>query len=104
MLQLKLKIKRKRTMANQTELNDDWRDMLGFPHYRINRAGQVKRLDAIITDSNGIDFYRKGRILRTRKTKLGYVQVDMSENGKLYGRFIHGLYYFIEHFDIEFFY
>lgn len=91
MLQLKLKIKRKRTMANQTELNDDWREMLGFPHYRINRAGQIKRLDAIITDSNGIDFYRKGRILNTRKTKLGYVQVDMSENGKLYGRFIHVL-------------
>ena len=91
MLQLKLKTKRKRTTADQTELNNDWKYIPNFPHYQINRAGQVKRLDAIITDSNGIDFYRRGRILRTRKTKLGYVQLDMSENGKLYGRFIHVL-------------
>lgn len=91
MLQLKLKIKRKRLIANQTELDNDWRDIPGFPHYKINRAGQVKRLDAVIRDSNGIDFYRKGRILSTRKTKLGYIQVDMCENGKPYGRFIHVL-------------
>lgn len=91
MLQLKLKTKRKRLITSQIELDSDWRDIPGFPHYQINRAGQVKRLDAIITDSNGIDFYRKGRILSTRKTKLGYIQVDMSENGKLYGRFIHVL-------------
>lgn len=91
MLQLKLKNERKRVVANQTELDNDWRNIPGFPHYQINRAGQVKRLDAIIKDSNGMEFYRRGRILSTRKTRLGYVQVDMCENGKPHGTFIHVL-------------
>ena len=91
MFKLKLKDERKRIIANQTELDNDWRDIPGFPHYRINRAGQVKRLDAIIRDSNGLEFFRRGRILSSRKTKLGYVQVDMCENGKPYSKFIHVL-------------
>ena len=89
MLQLKLKIKRKRLIANQTELDNDWRNIPGFPHYKINRAGQIKRLDAIIRDSNGIDFYRKGRILNNRKHKNGYIQTTLTENGVQYTRFIH---------------
>ncbi len=89
MLQLKLKLKRKRLIANQTELDNDWRDIPEFPHYQINRAGQIKRLDAIIRDSRGVDFYRKGRILNDRKNKNGYVQITLCENGIPYHRFIH---------------
>lgn len=91
MLKLKLKDNRKRIVASQIELDNDWRDIPGFPHYQINRVGQVKRLDAIIRDSNGLEFFRRGRILSSRKTKLGYVQVDMCENGKPYSKFIHVL-------------
>lgn len=91
MFTLKLGDNRKRVVASQIELDSDWRNIPGFPHYKINKAGQVKRIDAIITDSNGIDFYRRGRILSTRKTKLGYIQVDMCEKGVQYGRFIHVL-------------
>lgn len=88
-LTFKLKTKRKPYIVEV--LDDDWKDIPGFPHYKINKYGQVKRIDAVVVDCNGISFYRKGRILRTRKTKLGYVQVDMCENGVVYGRFIHNL-------------
>lgn len=91
MLELKLKNNKKRNVASQIELDNDWVTVKGFPHYKINRKGQVKRIDAVITDSNGIDFFRKGRILATRKTRLGYIQVDMCENGVQYGKFIHTL-------------
>lgn len=73
--------KRIKHYASQIELDDDWREIKGFPHYRINRHGQVKRLDAVVVDSRGISYKRKGRILNNRKTPGGYVQVDMSEDG-----------------------
>lgn len=83
--------KRIKRHASQIELDDDWREIEGFPHYRINRHGQVKRLDAVIIDSRGISYRRKGRILNNRKTPGGYVQVDMSEDGVIHGRFVHVL-------------
>lgn len=77
--------------ASQIELDDDWREIEGFPHYRINRHGQVKRLDSTIVSSTGKAYKIKGRILSTRKVTNGYIQVDMCENGKPHGRFIHTL-------------
>ena len=88
-INIKQKVERKR--ADQVELDNDWRPIKGFPHYQINRHGQVKRLSSTVIDKNGIAFYRRGRILATRKTRLGYVQVDMCENGVISGRFIHVL-------------
>lgn len=90
-MELKLKLKCKRNHASQIELDNDWRDIKGFPHYQINRAGQIKRLDAIITDSNGIDFFRKGKIISNRKHKNGYIQTTLTENGIQYTKFIHVL-------------
>lgn len=83
--------KRIKHYASQIELDDDWREIEGFPHYKINRHGQVKRLDAVVIDSRGIPYRRKGRILNNRKTPGGYVQVDMSEDGVVHGRFVHVL-------------
>ena len=90
-LEIKTRPKRIKHYASQIELDDDWREIKGFPHYRINRHGQVKRLDAVIVDSRGIPYRRKGRILNNRKTPGGYVQVDMSEDGVIHGRFVHVL-------------
>lgn len=89
MFTLKLKDNRKRVVASQIELDNDWRNIPGFPHYKINKAGQIKRIDAIITDSNGINFYRKGRILSDRKHKNGYIQITLTENGIQYTKFVH---------------
>ena len=66
MLNLKIKIIKKRSKASQVELDNDWKSIKGFPHYKINRKGQIKRIDAIVTDCRGINFFRKGRILSTR--------------------------------------
>lgn len=90
-MELKLKLKCKRNHASQIELDNDWKDIKGFPHYQINRAGQIKRLDAIITDSNGIYFFRKGKIISNRKHKNGYIQITLTENGIQYTKFIHVL-------------
>ena len=84
-MNFKFKIKKE---DDEKVLDDDWKNIPEFPHYQINKFGQVRRISAYITDRHGISFYRKGRIMRTRKTKLGYVQVDMCENGVYYGRFI----------------
>ena len=91
MLNLKIKIIKKRNKASQVELDNNWKSIKGFPHYKINKKGQIKRIDAVVTDCRGINFFRKGRILSTRKTKKGYIQVDMCEDGVLYGRFVHVL-------------
>lgn len=91
MLNLKIKIIKKRNKVSQVELDNDWKSIKGFPHYKINRKGQIKRIDAIVTDCRGINFFRKGRILSTRKNKQGYIQVDMCEDGVSYGRFVHVL-------------
>lgn len=88
---IKTRLKRIKHYASQIELDNDWREIKGFPHYRINRHGQVKRLDAVVVDSRGISYKRKGRVLNNRKTPGGYVQVDMSEDGVVYGRFVHVL-------------
>ena len=88
---IKTRPKRIKHYASQIELDNDWREIKGFPHYRINRHGQVKRLDAVVVDSRGISYKRKGRILNNRKTPGGYVQVDMSEDGVVHGRFVHVL-------------
>lgn len=91
MLKLKLKDNRKRIVASQIELDNDWRDIPNFPHYKINKSGQIKRIDAIIKDSNGLEFFRRGRILSNRKHKNGYIQVDMCENGISHTKFVHVL-------------
>lgn len=91
MLKLKLKDNRKRIVSSQIELDIDWRDIPNFPHYKINKSGQIKRIDAIIKDSNGLEFFRRGRILNNRKHKNGYIQVDMCENGISHTKFVHVL-------------
>lgn len=91
MLKLKLKDNRKRIVSSQIELDNDWRDIPNFPHYKINKSGQIKRIDAIIKDSNGLEFFRRGRILSNRKHKNGYIQVDMCENGISHTKFVHVL-------------
>ncbi len=73
------------------ETNNDWRPVPDFPHYEINKDGQVRRLSDYIVDSNGVRFYRKGRILKTKTNYQGYVSVTLTENGKSKGLFIHNL-------------
>lgn len=89
MKEFKIKVVNNKNRSSQIELDNDWKDIPGFPHYKINKFGQVKRIDSIVIDKNGIAFNRKGRILSSRKTPSGYIQVDMCENGIPYGRLIH---------------
>lgn len=37
---IKTRPKRIKHYASQIELDNDWREIKGFPHYRINRHGQ----------------------------------------------------------------
>ena len=70
---------------------EDYKIIENYPHYLINKNGVVKRISDYITDSNGKVFYRKGRILKTKKNKLGYISVTLSEKGKQKGFFVHTL-------------
>ena len=38
---IRIRPKRIKHYASQIELDNDWREIKGFPHYKINRHGQV---------------------------------------------------------------
>lgn len=61
-----------------------WRPIFGFEGlYEISNWGQVKSL--------GNDKYRKEKILKPRKTRYGYLQVNLSKDGKHYTMRVHRL-------------
>lgn len=73
------------------ETNSNWKNIDGYPHYKINEDGQVKRLKDYIIDCNGIEHLVKEKILRTKINKNGYISVTLSEYGIRKGFFIHNL-------------
>ena len=60
--------------------------------YMISNLGRIKSLDRYYTDSNGIQFFRKGKILSNKKTNgMGYSITTLCNKGKKSNKYIHRL-------------
>lgn len=74
-----------------------WRWIKGFKgYYQVSNTGKVRSVRRTITDiksTNGVPKVRvmKGRVLKTNKTKYGYLTVVLSKNGRLFRSFVHRL-------------
>lgn len=67
------------------KIEEEWRDIEGYENlYQISNKGQVKSLGNGQTNS-------KERILKTRKNKRGYIQVNFSKDGKRKMFYVHRL-------------
>lgn len=67
-----------------------WKDIPNFEgQYEVSDNGDVRSVNRIVTDRFGKTYGLKGRILKTNKTKNGYLLVHLSKNGQVTPVYIH---------------
>ncbi|MCW6148355.1 NUMOD4 motif-containing HNH endonuclease [Lactiplantibacillus plantarum] len=66
-------------MKNQTEVWQEHPDISGI---EVSSLGRVRTLDRVISNGNGM-YSIKGRVLKQRNDKDGYLQVNITVDGKL---------------------
>ena len=69
-----------------------WKDIEEFKGlYQVSNLGRVRSIDRLITYRTGTKRLTKGTILTIGQNKLGYQQVSLSKNDKMYSRRVHRL-------------
>lgn len=69
-----------------------WKDIKGYEDdYMISSYGRVRSVDRMKTLSNGVKRLHKGRILKPKKDKYGYLICSLSKNSKLKSFTVHRL-------------
>ena len=69
---------------------EKWKEIPGYEgHYMCSTYGRVKSIDRIVKSKNGINQYRKGRILYQEKTKHGYLIIRLVKDGIRRGGGVH---------------
>lgn len=69
-------------------MEEIWKDIGGFEGlYQASNLGRVKSFDT----KDKLDRIRKGRVLKPRRNKTGYLQVTLCKNGKHKTHYIHRL-------------
>ena len=69
-----------------------WKDIEEFKGlYQVSNFGRVRSIDRLITYRTGAKRLTKGTILTIGQNKLGYQQVSLSKNDKMYSRRVHRL-------------
>lgn len=55
-----------------------WRPITGYNYfYEASNIGNVRSIDRIVTDKNGVSYYRKGKELSKNLDRKGYVRVQI---------------------------
>ena len=68
--------------------NEVWKDVVGYEgFYKVSNKGNVYSVERL----NSRGYKCGGRILRSRYTGNGYLQVGLYKNGKMKGKYIHRL-------------
>lgn len=66
-----------------SEIKEEWRPVVGYEGlYEVSNLGRVKSLDRVVTGKNGGQYPFKGKILKQRNDKDGYLTVYLCGNGK----------------------
>lgn len=68
-------------------MEEIWKEIKGYEElYQVSNLGRVKSLDRVISNRN-----YKGKLLKSSKTKGGYLQVSLWKENKLKRCYIHRL-------------
>lgn len=54
-----------------------WKNIEGLPGYQVSNDGQVRSIDRVITDKNGVKYRREGKLLSQFKNTKGYLNVQI---------------------------
>lgn len=69
-----------------------WKDVKGYEgYYQVSNLGNVRSIDRIITDINGVKQKRKGHEMSKRCNQDGYLTVKLTKKNKDKRYFIHKL-------------
>lgn len=69
-----------------------WADIKGYEgYYQVSNLGNIRSLDRIITFKNGTKQFFKGKILKQKLDKHGYLRVTLSKNNHLCLKQVHRL-------------
>lgn len=73
-------------------MKEQWRPVVGYEgFYEVSDLGRVKSLDREIHYQDGRIYFLKGRVLKNQLLKSGYVNVNLSVNGKQRVYTVHAL-------------
>lgn len=73
-------------------MKEIWKDIKEFEGaYQVSNFGKVRSVDRIIIYRTGAKRLTKGTTLTIGKNKLGYPQVSLSKQDKMYSRRVHRL-------------
>lgn len=59
-----------------------WKSHPDYPFLQANQFGEVRTIDRVATDRNGKKYHIKGRVLKQRRDRYGYMDVKFRVNGK----------------------
>lgn len=72
-------------------MKEEWRDIEGFEgKYMVSNTGKVKSLERTVRCDRGYRIVPE-RILKGRKTRVGYLQVQLCKDGKVKKCYVHRL-------------
>lgn len=65
------------------DIDEVWKPIKDFEClYEINNLGEIRSLDREVIYSNGVKHIHKGKMLKPRKDKYGYLNIVLNKNGK----------------------
>ena len=71
------------------KVEEIWKTYPEFPFIEASNLGRIRKVDRIITRSNGVKYYAKGRVLKQHINGRGYLYVTFRVNGKIFHRLVH---------------
>ena len=62
-------------------MTEIWLPIEGYDFYEVSNLGRVRRLESVVTNTNGVTRKVPGKILKLAANKTGYLTVNLSKNG-----------------------
>ena len=72
-------------------MKEIWKEIEGYPNYQVSNMGRVKSLERNVVKGNGGLYKIEEKILKSIKKRDGYLQINLSKEGKQKTCLIHRL-------------
>lgn len=76
-------------MTNAVREQEVWKQYPDYDFIEVSNLGRVRTKDRTVTYKNGKKYHYKGRVLKQKLQKNGYMQVCICMNGKRVWLFVH---------------
>jgi hypothetical protein len=86
-------MKNNENLSAESLPNEEWRDIVGYEgYYQVSSCGRVRSVDRKIKTGRGyISCHVKGKIMKIKVHRTGYLEVSLSINGKSKTHKVHRL-------------